>query len=271
MSDLPGAEPRQDGGYVLVYRRVFEDPDFRDELEASIFVYLIAKAVWRDTTTRYKTIPVSLTRGQFAVSTRDLAARFRVSQSTIARFMGRLESGGKLVQGVVQGVPVLTLCKYDAYQRSSEEGDAPSASDVVQPWVSGGSHKNKGKESKEGKKEGFRELTLSAAAAPQPIDPWKVVFDTGVQLLVGAGKSEPQARAVIGKWRKDHPAGDLITAIAEAQRLGVTDPVSWVTAALGAKRSGQSHYGAPELKPVDMSATFAKFNTKKASGEAARG
>lgn len=64
-----------------------------------------------------------------------------------------------------------------------------------------------------------------------PLDPEKVLFDTGVALLASQGKSEGQARSLIGKWRKGgHSAGDIIEMFGAAQRLGIVDIPAWAEA-----------------------------------------
>jgi hypothetical protein len=66
------------------------------------------------------------------------------------------------------------------------------------------------------------------------VDPAKAVFDAGVQVLTGAGLSERQARAFVGKLRKGHPDqdGQILGAIMDCGRAGAVDPIPWITAAL---------------------------------------
>lgn len=65
-------------------------------------------------------------------------------------------------------------------------------------------------------------------------DPEKVMFDSGLVLLRGAGKSEPQARAILGKWKRDHGAGLVIEAIGKAQREGAIEPIAFIEGCLRA-------------------------------------
>lgn len=58
-------------------------------------------------------------------------------------------------------------------------------------------------------------------------DPEKVMFDTGIAMLVAQGKSEPQARALLGKWKRDHGTGQVIEMLGAAQRMAVVDIASW--------------------------------------------
>lgn len=59
-----------------------------------------------------------------------------------------------------------------------------------------------------------------------PVNPTKALFDAGVALLVGAGKSEAAARRLIGKWRKEN--GDAWTREAIASAAGKSDPAAWI-------------------------------------------
>ncbi len=63
-------------------------------------------------------------------------------------------------------------------------------------------------------------------------DPAKVMFDSGVALLTAAGVNRHNARAMVGKWRKDHGTEAVIAAIGRAQREGAIDPVAFIVGAL---------------------------------------
>jgi hypothetical protein len=47
-------------------------------------------------------------------------------------------------------------------------------------------------------------------------------------LTAEGGLPEKQARALLGKWRRDQGDGAVIDACSTAQRLGVSDPVAWI-------------------------------------------
>lgn len=75
-----------------------------------------------------------------------------------------------------------------------------------------------------------------ATGAGAPIDPEKVMFDGGLRLLTSAGKSGDQARAIIGRWKRDFSTPEVIAALGKAQREGAIDPVGFITKALGETR-----------------------------------
>jgi uncharacterized protein YdaU (DUF1376 family) len=73
----------------------------------------------------------------------------------------------------------------------------------------------------------------------QNVDFAKAIFENGVAFLGRHGVKEKQARAVIGKWRKDHGDKFLFDAFAACNKAGATDPIPWITARLGAVVTGQ--------------------------------
>ena len=78
------------------------------------------------------------------------------------------------------------------------------------------------------------EANASAAAAP-PVDLTKLAFDAGVAVLTASGKSESSARGLVGKWRKQFGDEAVFAVLGECQRQSVTDPASWMEAALKAR------------------------------------
>jgi uncharacterized protein YdaU (DUF1376 family) len=60
----------------------------------------------------------------------------------------------------------------------------------------------------------------------------KEVFDRGVAFLTRHGKTEPAARTMIGRWRKDHSDAEIFAAFTACGKAGAVDPVPWITARL---------------------------------------
>lgn len=73
------------------------------------------------------------------------------------------------------------------------------------------------------------------AIAPSP-DPDKVMFEYGRRLLSANGIGSDAAGRLLGKWRRDHGAEAVITALGKAQREGAIDPKSYIE---GCLRNGQ--------------------------------
>ncbi|MDX5416059.1 MAG: YdaU family protein [Alphaproteobacteria bacterium] len=75
-------------------------------------------------------------------------------------------------------------------------------------------------------------LEANASNDGRAVDFTKAIFEKGVRFLVLHGSKEPQARAIIGRWRKDYDDREIFGAIADCERSGVIDPVPWITARL---------------------------------------
>ncbi|WP_242183251.1 HNH endonuclease [Sphingomonas sp. CARO-RG-8B-R24-01] len=70
---------------------------------------------------------------------------------------------------------------------------------------------------------------IPAGAPPSPpVDPAKVMFDSGIALLGAAAVPERKARSMLGKWLRDHGPETVIVALGNAQREGAVDPVSFI-------------------------------------------
>ena len=74
------------------------------------------------------------------------------------------------------------------------------------------------------------------------LDPVKELFDVGVRLITGAGRSEKDARGLVGKWRKSVGDAELSALLVVAVRK--TDPVPWLISAVAeVTRRKEKPYG----------------------------
>jgi hypothetical protein len=85
------------------------------------------------------------------------------------------------------------------------------------------------------------ETDTDNAKAPKTASIDGLCFGHGVAILTAAGKSETAARTLVGKWRKDYGAGEVIAALGQCQREGPVDPVAYIQKTLSTRRrkSGQ--------------------------------
>lgn len=106
--------------------------------------------------------------------------------------------------------------------------------------------------SEESSNERERERESIPVGTAGAADPLKDLFDMGVGILTHAGRSEKQARSLIGKWRKQmEDDGPVLTGLIECRARGISDPVEWLTKRFaGGKRyvsaSGYEYRGTPE-------------------------
>lgn len=111
----------QSFGYVMVYRRVLDNPVFKTHAEALAFVWLVMKAAWKPSTVRYKNRVIELDTGQCAVSVRDMAAHLEWSKDRVSRLLNTLQKRDMIATATATGVNIITICKYREYQLSEDE------------------------------------------------------------------------------------------------------------------------------------------------------
>lgn len=116
------------GGYVLIYRKLFQNPIFRTDAEAMAFAWLVMKASWKDVKVRYKHKIIDLQRGQVAISSRDLAVRLERNKDWANRFFKRLSDCDMVRVTSETGVNIVTICNYDNFQGICDTG----ATEVIQ-------------------------------------------------------------------------------------------------------------------------------------------
>jgi len=81
-------------------------------------------------------------------------------------------------------------------------------------------------------------VPLSAAAF------CKAVFDSAIPLITATGRTERDARSVIGRWRKTCGDADLLTLIRQSEIEMHSDPLEWITAAVETRNGNRTgtHY-----------------------------
>jgi hypothetical protein len=108
-------------GVFAVDRGVFVHDCFADEpfTEREAWVWLISEAAWKPRGRRIGNITVSLERGQLAASVRFIAEKWKWSKSAVDRFLERLKKRDMIETASGTGINIITICKYDEYQRVS--------------------------------------------------------------------------------------------------------------------------------------------------------
>ena len=217
-------------GYVLLHRTVYDHAAFRNEIEASAFIWLFSHAAWRPKTVRYKGKRIELERGQIAISTRDLSTKFEWSEAKCRRYLTRLKGDAMIDARTDAGVNVITICNYDKYQPKLQDGDAPPDADgdaaATRQRRSSDAQNNKGNKGKEG-----NDLfsVPSERSADAPADLAKIIFgQCRAYLAAETQYSDAQVRRLLGKLRKDHSDGDIIDAVMAAQKNNAQDPIAYI-------------------------------------------
>jgi hypothetical protein len=130
-------------GYVLLYRRVLENPVFKTQGEAMVFAWLVLRASWKPSTVRYKGKIIELQRSQLAMSVRDMAEHMEWSKSRVSRFLNTLSKWDMIKTTGGTAVNIITICKYDDYQLNPEGSGTVAGQPLGQERDSSGTQNNK--------------------------------------------------------------------------------------------------------------------------------
>ncbi len=68
------------------------------------------------------------------------------------------------------------------------------------------------------------------------VDFTKSIFDTGTTILTASGKTDREARSILGRWRKTYSDSAVLTCLARCQVIRPEEPLEWVTKALQAEQ-----------------------------------
>jgi hypothetical protein len=218
-------------GVFAVSRAVFDHALFAPEpfTEREAWIWMIGEAAWRPCKARAGKALISLDRGQLAHSVRFMADKWQWSKSRVDRFLDRLKTEAMIGTDAGQGLTVITICKYDEYQKVSLPKKPESGTDS---GTTAGQQRDREEstESIEGKKEPLR------GASPEA-----ELFAFGRKVL---GKS---AGGLVTQLRKasDFDDAQVKALIEEAATKG--DPAEWIGGVL--KRHKAEGYGLPVVAP----------------------
>ncbi len=253
-----------EGGYVRVYRRVLEHPEFQDQAEALCFVWLIMKAAWRPTKVRYKERMIELQRGQLALSVRDFANAMGRSKDWAARFLNRTTNRDMTATATATGVNVITICNYDVYQLSPEEAATLNGHQPRHARDRTATQNKEGNKGKEGS-------SVANATGAEPPNPEKVMWRSGVDYLVAHGMAESSARSILGKWKGRYGTPAVIEALGVAHSESTPDPKAFIEGVLrNGHRQPLGRHQSPDGLSSTTRAALAVFGTCDEQGVSGR-
>ena len=113
-------------GYFICYRSIFQDPTFKNLLQASCWIYMISSASHKDKTLRFLENQIFVKRGEMIMPLRITAKRFGMSYSEMRTYIQRLVRRKMVSTRVHQlnptsnhpsrKVTIINLINYDKYQ-----------------------------------------------------------------------------------------------------------------------------------------------------------
>jgi hypothetical protein len=114
-------------GWIAISRDLFEHGFFAREpmSEREAWVWMIARAAWKDTRHRIGGEVVDVPRGSFFCTLRELQQAWGWgSDKRVRTFLKRLENGRMVDANVTAKKTQITICNYDEYQEAGRNRDA---------------------------------------------------------------------------------------------------------------------------------------------------
>lgn len=110
-------------GFVLLHRKIFNSSDFKNQLDISIFIYLMAMASHESCEVIYRGKKIFLNRGEVCIAERDLAKKFDLTKSKVKSIIKRLINNHNIYQRMTKRLSVYAIVKYEKYQSLDSKND----------------------------------------------------------------------------------------------------------------------------------------------------
>lgn len=220
-------------GWFAVKHGITEHPIFKGKpLRLAAWIWMLDNTAWADTLQDVDGEIITVKRGELCASQAMIAAGSGMTRQQVRTFLEVLKREKVIhtrpAQNLTKGRTIVTVCNYDKYQ--TPQPSSNQAATKQQPT-----------------KEQDNNIPVGEGAFATS-DPVKILFDSGVKILTGSGVRQQQARALLGRWRKDYGVEPVIAAIGACQREGAVEPVAFITKALSSAK--QRREGHPEIGDV---------------------
>jgi hypothetical protein len=183
-----------------------------------------------------------------------MADRWRWKEPRVRRFLNLLktdaDNDAEIDTQTDAGITVITIRKYDRYQRVSLPNDART--DAATDAAAGAEATHDRRKEEDIKDIKGSEAKASGAIAPAYTDARHQLWAEGVPILISLGEKEARSRQMVGLWLKQtsDDAARVLGAIQRARDHRVHGPVAWITRALNSGGDNGKRITTVEPIPV---------------------
>jgi hypothetical protein len=103
-------------GWILLHRKIYVSNDFRNELDRSIFIFLLSRASYEPVTVVYRQKRIALNRGELLITYTDISNKFGISYQAARTTIKNLKLTGTLTVSLTRGLMRISIEKYIKYQ-----------------------------------------------------------------------------------------------------------------------------------------------------------
>lgn len=114
-------------GFIALHREAMDHHLFKgDVARFGAWIWMVSKACWKETKFDVQGRTISLKRGQFCCSVRDMATAWGWPKSNVDRFLTRLKTETMIETESGTGRLIITICNYAKYQDLKPEVGTPT-------------------------------------------------------------------------------------------------------------------------------------------------
>ena len=106
------------GGWIKLYRKIIDNPIFKDSEAYHLFSYLLLKANHKANKFLFNKNEILVERGQLITGTRKISEETGISHWKIRDRLKLLENLGIITRKITHRFSIITVCNYDSYQES---------------------------------------------------------------------------------------------------------------------------------------------------------
>jgi hypothetical protein len=103
-------------GWIALHRKIYKSSDFKNQLEVSIFIYLLTMASHKPIQVIYRKKKLTLNRGEISIAYRDLAKKFNISKDKVRTVIKNLIQSNNIRQTLHKRLSIFSIVKYSKYQ-----------------------------------------------------------------------------------------------------------------------------------------------------------
>jgi len=103
-------------GWIALHRKIYTSSDFKNQLEVSIFIYLLTMASHKPIQVIYRKKKLTLNRGEVSIAYRDLAKKFNISKDKVRTVIKNLIQSNNIRQTLHKRLSIFSIVKYSKYQ-----------------------------------------------------------------------------------------------------------------------------------------------------------
>ena len=120
-----------ENGFIVLHRKIVNWKYYQNDSGFRLWIHILLRANWKDGYFKGKLIP----RGSLATSLPSLASETGLSESTVRRWLKRLENDGQIVNEVNSQFRVIKVVNYNAFQDIPKEGVNSQMNSLVNSQV----------------------------------------------------------------------------------------------------------------------------------------